>query len=172
MGGWVGWWKRGLGPRMGRTGPLDLHLDKKRGRTQAGRQAGSAPLPAHINACSVCARPPRRAPVTRRGFWQFKMDGMEVEGGGRFCSGGCQARGAAARRSSCRRAHACCALESNSLRACDPPASGCLGPVSPCQAAHSPDALPLMPPPPPHPAPPGCRPSPTPAPRCWWGHRR
>ncbi|KAL4423223.1 hypothetical protein ABPG77_000015 [Micractinium sp. CCAP 211/92] len=31
------------------------------------------------------------APVTRRGFWQFKMDGMEIEGGGSFCSGGCQA---------------------------------------------------------------------------------
>ncbi|EFN51715.1 hypothetical protein CHLNCDRAFT_59800 [Chlorella variabilis] len=30
-------------------------------------------------------------PVTRRGFWQFKMDGMEVEGGGEFCKGGCQA---------------------------------------------------------------------------------
>ncbi|KAL4434312.1 hypothetical protein ABPG75_000753 [Micractinium tetrahymenae] len=31
------------------------------------------------------------APVTRRGFWQFKMDGMQVKGGEPFCSGGCQA---------------------------------------------------------------------------------
>lgn len=30
-------------------------------------------------------------PVTRRGFWQFKMDGMSIEGGGDYCKGGCQA---------------------------------------------------------------------------------
>jgi phytepsin len=30
-------------------------------------------------------------PVSRRGFWQFKMDSMEIEGSGTFCSGGCQA---------------------------------------------------------------------------------
>lgn len=44
--------------------------------------------------CSIPCWPPSplcRAPVTRRGFWQFKMDGMEIEGGGSFCSGGCQA---------------------------------------------------------------------------------
>ncbi|PSC73535.1 aspartic ase A2 isoform X1 [Micractinium conductrix] len=33
------------------------------------------------------------APITRRGFWQFKMDGAAIEGpaGGAYCKGGCQA---------------------------------------------------------------------------------
>lgn len=34
----------------------------------------------------------RRVPVSRRGFWQFKMDSMEIQGSGTFCSGGCQVR--------------------------------------------------------------------------------
>lgn len=29
-------------------------------------------------------------PVSRRGFWQFKLDSMEIQGSGTFCSGGCQ----------------------------------------------------------------------------------
>jgi hypothetical protein len=33
---------------------------------------------------------PCRAPITRRGFWQFKMEGMEIEGGSEYCKGGCQ----------------------------------------------------------------------------------
>jgi len=30
--------------------------------------------------------------ITRKGYWQFKVDGMDVEGGeeGEFCAGGCQ----------------------------------------------------------------------------------
>ncbi|XP_064634460.1 lysosomal aspartic protease-like isoform X1 [Lineus longissimus] len=30
-------------------------------------------------------------PVTRQGYWQFKMDGIKVGGAAMFCSGGCQA---------------------------------------------------------------------------------
>lgn len=32
-------------------------------------------------------------PVTKKGYWQFKMDSLEVggSGGGEFCKGGCQA---------------------------------------------------------------------------------
>lgn len=33
----------------------------------------------------------RRVPLTREGYWQFKLDAMEVPGGPRVCTGGCAA---------------------------------------------------------------------------------
>ena len=30
-------------------------------------------------------------PVTRKGYWQFLMDGVTIEGKGDYCKGGCQA---------------------------------------------------------------------------------
>ena len=33
----------------------------------------------------------RRAPVTRRGYWQFKMDGVKMEGVTGVCADGCNA---------------------------------------------------------------------------------
>ena len=40
-------------------------------------------------AALYCPGSPRRVPVTRRGFWQFEMEGMAV-GRDKFCKGGCQ----------------------------------------------------------------------------------
>ncbi len=88
--------------------------------TQAARAAGAPRVAQEAGALALCEEQPCtlpggscgrtcwfvvpfhavwpsplcRAPVTRRGFWQFKLDGMEIEGGGSFCSGGCQASGA------------------------------------------------------------------------------
>lgn len=54
--------------------------------------AASAALPSPAAPHSPHLQPQHhRAPITRRGFWQFKVDGAQVDGGEPFCPGGCQA---------------------------------------------------------------------------------
>lgn len=38
-----------------------------------------------------CSAIVHRVPVTRRGYWQFAMEGMAVKGASAACKGGCQA---------------------------------------------------------------------------------
>lgn len=107
-----------------------------------------------------------RVSVSRRGFWQFKLDSMEIQGSGTFCSGGCQvcmlwsvlcAVVAKDRHIFCSGGrHVGCLAEPSRAAACCSPVSCSLRLLTaftpnPCSAN-----IVL------------CRPLPTPAPPCWW----
>ena len=63
-----------------------LVLFRKEGETPGGELVLGGSDPAHYTGDFTYL------PVTKKGYWQFKMDSLNiVEGGGSFCRGGCQA---------------------------------------------------------------------------------